>query len=368
MIYKARTPQTRRRSQRGLSLVELMVALTIGLFLMGAVGIIYVNTATASRGSTLESQMNEDAALALELLQQQIRLAGFSNVDASGNRLFPGQAIRGCDGDPDATDVGAAFDDVDADFSALACNDGGTRPDAFAVRYEASLLNSQAVNDGGVQRPGNCAHEGITAWDASAEGASSATAMILADNRYYIDADADGTPSLFCQGRTGAAFGNATALIPNIEDMQVQYAVTALPSVGNPLPHQVAGYANATLATDSTDESPAFPALEDLAIPAGTPAGVNNWSRVAAVRVCLLARSARPVPTGDNPIGTANADGTTDTAGLGTYIDCNGVSRTATDRFVRRAYVTTIQLRNMRPGLPRDFEEGGNPWQYMYDN
>ena len=47
-----------RRSQRGLSLVELMIALTIGLFLMGAVGIIYVNTATTSRGSTLESQMN----------------------------------------------------------------------------------------------------------------------------------------------------------------------------------------------------------------------------------------------------------------------------------------------------------------------
>jgi type IV pilus assembly protein PilW len=363
-----RFPRPLRRSQQGLSLVELMVALTIGLFLMGAVGIIYVNTATTSRGSTLESQMNEDAALALELLQQQIRLAGFSNVDASGNRLFRGQAIRGCDGDPDASDVGSAFDENDADFSALVCNDGGTRPDAFAVRYEASLLNSQAVNDAGVQRPGNCAHEGITAWDALAEGASSATAMLLADNRYYIDTDADGTPSLYCQGRTGAGFGDPTALIPNIEDMQVQYAVTAFPSEGNPLPHQVAGYANATEATDETDASPAFPALEELAIPAGTPADINNWSRVAALRVCLLARSARPVPVGDNPVGTANADGTTNTAGLGTYIDCNGVSQTATDRFVRRAYVTTIQLRNMRPGLPSDFQEGSDPWRYLYEN
>ncbi|WP_084383489.1 PilW family protein [Hydrogenophaga flava] len=370
MNSSKRLPRSFRRSQQGLSLVELMVALTIGLFLMGAVGIIYVNTATTSRGSTLESQMNEDAALALELLQQQIRLAGFSNVDASGNRLFPGQAIRGCDGDADATDVGSAFDDNDAAFSALACNDGGTRPDAFAVRYEASLLNSQAVNDAGVQRPGNCAHEGITAWNALAEGASSATPMLLADNRYYIknDENNENAPTLYCQGRTGAGFGNETALIPNIEDMQVQYAVTAFPTVGDPLPHQVAGYANSTEATDETDASPAFPALEDLAIPVGTPAGINNWSRVAALRVCLLARSARPVPTGDNPIGSANADGTTATAGLGTYIDCNGVSRTATDRFVRRAYVTTIQLRNMRPGLPRDYEVGGNPWQYMYDN
>lgn len=353
-----------RRSQRGLSLVELMIALTIGLFLMGAVGIIYVNTATTSRGSTLESQMNEDAALALELLQQQIRLTGFSNVEASGDRRFPGQAVRGCDG---------GFTDYDAAFADLACNADGDGPDALAVRYEATLLNSQTAQDaGGVARPGNCAHEAIEPWDATGtEGArAGVTSMNLADNRYYIANDAanENTPTLYCQGRTGAGFGNATALIPNIEDMQVQYAVTAFPTVGDPLPHQVAGYANATEETDATDASPRFPALEDLAIPAGTPADINNWSRVAAVRICLLARSARPVPTGDNPVGTANADGTTLTAGLGTYVDCKGDSRTATDRFVRRAYVTTIQLRNMRPGLPRDFEEGGNPWQYMYDN
>lgn len=357
-----------RRSQRGLSLVELMIALTIGLFLMGAVGIIYVNTATTSRGSTLESQMNEDAALALELLQQQIRLTGFSNVDtASGNRLFPGQAVRGCDGGFTDNDAGTSFDD-------LACNADGDGPDALAVRYEASLLNSQSA--GGA--PGNCAHQGLAQWDATAAGAT-INNIFLADNRYYIANDVDGTPSLFCQGRVGepgaanegpagTGYGAATALIPNIEDMQVQYAVTAFPTVGDPLPHQVAGYANANEETDATDASPRFPALEDLTIPAGTPADINNWSRVAAVRICLLARSARPVPTGDNPVGTANADGTTLTAGLGTYVDCKGDSRTATDRFVRRAYVTTIQLRNMRPGLPRDFEEGGNPWQYMYDN
>lgn len=327
--------------QRGLSLVELMVALTIGLFLMGAVGIIYVNTATASRSSTQESQMNEDAALALELLQQQIRLTGFSNVDPTGNRLFPGQAVRGCDG---------GFANNAAAFAALACNAGGVGPDALAVRYEATLLNSQPITAGGITRPANCAYESLAAWNAQAEGAATATPLALADNRYYIanDATNGNTPTLFCQGRTGAAFGNATALIPNIEDLQIQYAVTALPTAGNPIPHQVAGYVDASNAV--------------LGVPA------INWSRVAALRLCLVARSARPVPTGDNPLGTANPDGTTATPGLGTYTDCAGVSRTVTDRFVRRAYTTTIQLRNMRPGLPSDYVLGGDPWQYMYEN
>lgn len=317
--------------QRGLSLVELMVALTIGLFLVGAVSIIYVNTATSSRSSTMDAQMNEDATLALELLQQQVRLAGFSNVNASGARLFPGSAVRGCDGGFTSNGGGTAF-------TAQTCASTTTGSDAFAVRYEATLLNSQTVTNAGVQLPANCANEGIAAWNALAEGAATATPMALADNRYYIANDTDGTPSLFCQGRTGAGFGNATALVPNIENMQVQYAVTSLPVAGNPIPHQVAGYVEA----------------QDSVLGSVTLA---NWSRVSALRVCLLARSARPVPTGDNNTGD-----------LGRYLDCAGTWQTANDRYIRRAYVTTIQLRNMRPGLPAEYQSGVDPYAYLYEN
>jgi type IV pilus assembly protein PilW len=337
MAIQNNHPRPNRFSQRGFSLVELMVGMTIGLFLMGAVGMIYVNTATSSRASTLESQMNEDAALALELLQQQIRLAGFSNVNASGARLFPGRPILGCDGGFTANGAGTAF-------QALACNAAVAGPDALAVRYEASVLNSHPVTTAG-GLPGNCAHEGLNNWNALAAGEGAAVNNIaLADNRYYIANDADGTPSLFCQGRvggagagpTGSGFGNATALIPNIEDMQLQFAVTFLPTVGNPIPHQVAGYVDASHAV--------------------LGATAANWSRVAAIRLCLLARSSRPVPVGDNSV--------TD---LGTYRDCNGAPQTVTDRFVRRAYVTTIQLRNMRPALPAEFD-GSNPWSFLYEN
>lgn len=331
-----------------MSLVELMVALTIGLFLVGAVGIIYVNTATTSRSSTQETQMNEDATLALELLQQQVRMAGFSSVDNTGARLFPGQAVRGCDG---------GFTNNSAAFAALTCSAAGAGPDAFSVRYEASLLNSQRTAAG---LPGNCTHESLAQWNATAEGSASNN-IALADNRYYIANDVDGTPSLFCQGRTGVGFGVATALIPNIEDMQVQYAVTALPAnAADPIHHQVAGYANANVASIATSGAPAYPALEGLAVPGTLPPGVNNWSRVAALRICLVARTARPVPVGDNAV-----------ADLGRYVDCNGAVQTPNDRFLRRAYVTTIQLRNVRPGLPSDYDNSSGtaayPWQFLYE-
>jgi type IV pilus assembly protein PilW len=332
--------------------VELMVGLTIGLFLMGAVGLIYVNTSTSSRSSTLESQMNEDATLALEILQQQIRLAGFSRVNADGNRLFNGLAVRGCD-------LGFTDNAADTGFDSLVCNDSGNGSDALAIRYEATLLNSYNVKDAtGVDRPGNCANESIADLTAGAEGASSGIA--LADNRYYIAEDTDGTPSLYCKGRTGDGFGTAVALIPHIEDLQVKYAVTAAPRADEPLPHQVVGYVDA----------------EDIP-PAAAGGTDGDWSRVAAVRICLLARTSRPVPLGDNAFGAAateeteDAEATAMVTGLGTYRDCDGVEQTGSDRFLRRTYVTTIQLRNMRPGLPADFDPAAttnNPWAYLYED
>lgn len=320
----------RRHRQTGVSLVELMVAMTIGLFLIGAIAVIYVTTASSSRSSALESQMNEDASLALDILQQQIRLAGYSTVDADGNRKFSGLALRGCDGG--FVKSGVSDNAGTTAFGSLACpTTASTDSDALAVRYEANLLNSQEV--GTTKLPGNCSYDSITAWTPGAtEG--SATSINLADNRYYIANDGT-VPTLYCKGRDGSVtngFSAAAALIPNIEDMQIQYIVTKTPVKDEPLPHQVTAYFEAKDLTD--------------------------WSRVAAIRICLIARSAQPAPTGGNEI-----------ADLGTYRDCAGTSQSKTDRYLRRAYVTTIQLRNMRPGLPAAYEAtagvAADPYAYL---
>lgn len=325
--YAKHMARTGRR-QSGVTLVELMVAMTIGIFLLGAVSIIYVTTSASSRSSTLESQMNEDASLALEILQQQVRLAGFSTVDNDGKRKFSGFALRGCDGGFDKS--GTADNNGTTEFGSLACPATPTTADALAVRYEATSLNSQTAKDASdTDRPANCSHNGITPWVAGASEGSAAS-ISLADNRYYI-ADDGGVPTLYCKGRDGSAtdgFSAAAALIPNIEDMQIQYAITNTPTEGEVLPHQVTAYVEA----------------EDLV----------NWSRVAAIRICLIARSAQPVPVGDN----------TKTE-LGTYRDCAGTAQTNEDRYLRRAYVTTIQLRNMRPGLPAPYAINEDPWAYL---
>lgn len=338
---KSTPPNTRaamkRSTQSGVSLVELMVSMAIGVFLLGAVGYVYVSASSGSRSSSLESQMNEDGTLALEILQQHLRLAGYSTVDAAtGNRVFSGLAVRSCDGG--FTDNGGT-----AAFGTLACTTTNTTgSDALAVRYEATPLNSQVAKDaGGVERPANCSHQGITAWiPSAAEG--SASALTLADNRFFIAADASNSniPTLFCRGKDGGAandgFSAATPLIPNIENIQLELALTAAPQAGKAIPHQVIGYARSEEIGNTAAE----------------------WSRVAAVRVCVITRSATPVPAGSNTLED-----------IGIYFDCAGTQQKPTDRYLRRAYVTTVQLRNMRPGLPAPFQNDGglvaNPWEYL---
>lgn len=313
-----------------MTLVELLVAMLVGLFLITAVVSVYVSTATGSRVGVLTAQMNEDAALAIELLQEQVRLSGFSSQNATGARNFTGIPLRGCDGGfTNATAIGA--------FDLLACHNGN-EPDALAVRHEATLLNSQQVLVAGVQLPANCTSAGIAAADLG-----SGVAIALADNRFYIANDnANGNvPTLFCRGSIGpGVFSNAAALIPNIEDLQIRYAVTRLPVVGEVMPHQVTAHVDAADA-----------ALGDTLI---------NWSRVAAVHICLVARSAQPVPLGNN----RDTD-------VGRYIDCTDVERTPNDRILRRSYRTTVYLRNTHPAVPGAFAlDGGvpqNPYRALTD-
>ena len=133
-------------------------------------------------------------------------------------------------------------------------------------------------------------------------------------------------------------FNPRSALIPNIEDLQLRYAITRMPVAGQVMPQQVTAH------VDASD-----PALGNTPL---------NWSRVAAVHICLVARSAQPVPLGDNQAGD-----------VGRFIDCVDVVQNPADRFLRRSYRTTVFLRNTRPAVAAAFRLNGavveNPYGHL---
>lgn len=202
------------------------------------------------------------------------------------------------------------FTDTGVAFGSSACKATGTANDAIAVGYEATALNS--ITTGPTPTPSNCANEAIAA----------AGAIPIADNRFYVGNDTDGNPSLYCRGKAVAAFGNSSALVPNIERLRLRYAITRATTRGEVAPHQV------TALVDASDLL-----TED------------DWARVAAVDVCLLVRSEQPVPPGG-----LSADEIT------RHVDCDGQVRTAADGRLRRTYRTLVPLPNVRPQVPRPYQ------------
>lgn len=79
LIGKAHRP-----SQRGLSLVELMVGITIGLIVTAAASLVAVNQISEHRRLMLETQIQQDLRTAADLIQQDIRRAGFRGMTGLG--------------------------------------------------------------------------------------------------------------------------------------------------------------------------------------------------------------------------------------------------------------------------------------------
>lgn len=90
---------------RGFTLIELMVGMTVGLFVALAAISLFVSTRTLQTVSTADTRMNENARLALDILHVDLRNAGFQgchqhdalpvdNLLTDSNNLFLGSATN----------------------------------------------------------------------------------------------------------------------------------------------------------------------------------------------------------------------------------------------------------------------------------
>ena len=316
-------PSTTVRLRRdcGLTLIELMVSMVIGLILMIAVVATYLGASGASRASEAQGRMNEDAQAALSILAQQLRMAGDNpkrpnyTTAAPRNPVYGAgtYAVRGCDG---------KFSDITtaASIQALTCDaGGGAAADSIAISYEADAFNTIAVAGGGAT---DCLGNGlpvVTAapqpqvWLGTVVGPpTTPITYTVADNRFYIaTSEAITSPSLYCKGS-----GNATPqpLVENVEDLQLTYGIAKSASATP----DVAGYLNAA----------GIVANADLSLLADDV----RWSKVITVRICVVMRSDLPVVTD---------------AVSARYTKCDGTLNTSPpDLRLRRAYSTTVVLRN----------------------
>jgi len=317
----------------GFTLLELLISVTIGLVILASSLSLYVASSRGSQMSQVETQMNEDGILAINLIQQQLKQAGYSRqiIPSAGATVmgnFAGAAVRGCEaGFTDAT--------IGGPFSALACATGSGSA-AIAIRYEATTDNTFPTAEA-TPLATNCVGNGINPITASQvtpppTPASGTGKYALADNRYSVT-DATTQPMLSCRGseKDGSSATNnvigasSLPLLANVESMRILYGVASRPSAElaatyDPLRHQIVSYLNAD-GVNALTSTGVLPNLVD-----------DQWGRVLSVRVCLLMRSDQPVR--DAPPG-----------GLA-FKDCSNIDATRTDGYLRRTYTTTVLLRN----------------------
>jgi len=176
----------RRLAQAGLSMVELLVGLTIGVFvLIAALGSLVLTRTSGTviaDSASLISQGNQAMRLIGFHLRQggAIELRPVDPAAAPGSRLYQfSDLFNGNDG------TGRVVEGVE----------GGASPDTLIISYET---RTDAVSR-------DCL------------GAATAAGLPRVQNRFFVSAQ-----SLMCEGSSG---GTAQAVLDQIEDFQVGYWV-----------------------------------------------------------------------------------------------------------------------------------------------
>lgn len=330
-----------RSRQRGLSLVEIMVGMTVGLILMAGIIQIFVSSKQGYRIQTALSRLQENGRFAINFISRDIRSAGFFGCAGNTTRLVNtlnnanqytwdfSTALQGFEATGNDTWVPALDSSitdplggrdiitlrhalgglaaVESPFmsntsAALHINTGNGLSQGDIVMVSdcvnsaifqitnnnpdtsGTLVHNTGVND---PPPGNATK------DLEKKYTDKATIIRVTTTTYYIRADSGDRPSLY--RKEGA--DDPQELIEGVEDMQILYGED---TDGN---REVNFYATANKVTD--------------------------WDNVINVRISLLLRTLE-----DNLASSSQS------------YTFNGVTTTPNDRRLRRVFTATVNLRN----------------------
>lgn len=348
-----------RGIQKGMTLIEIMIAMLIGVFLIGGVLQIFIGTKQSYRMQEGLSRLQENGRFAMDFLTKDIRMAGYLGCNSSAapniiadpknpnpNLAAPipipnANAVSGNDNVANnwnafacgASNACIAGTDAITFFSGSSC--GGNLVGNMATananiqingtntcnnqQYDTLVVSDCSNTDifvassvgsgGGIETTAHANNQNSANFLSKAYGPD-AELLKFNSSTYFIRTGASGSqPALWRLDNSRAVSGtNPVELVEGIENMQILYGED----------------------TDATPDGTA-----NYYVPANN---VVSMSKVISVRISLLVRSiddnlaAQPVPYTYNGITTT----TTSTPAV-------------TDRRIRRVFTSTIAVRNRLP-------------------
>ena len=228
--------------QRGLSLLELMIALVLGLFIIVGISYVYVSGKKSSITTDQVSMLQDNGRAVLQQLTDVIQHAGYSSdlVAPFGDIFIQGAvSSTSCSGSVNSVTEPSLF-------SAMT-NNTSTYGDTLGVVY---------MGDDSLNR--DCAGNELPTTCRLGGNASSDAAKIY--NQFFVANNAAGEPALNCSGSRSSA---AEEIAEGVENIQFVY--------GEDL--DADGVADRYV--NSTD--------------------VTNWKEVVSVNITVLVRSLKAV-------------------------------------------------------------------------
>lgn len=326
------------RTQGGVTLIELMISMLLGIILIFAATTLYEVTKRTTRAQEANARLMENGRAATEILNRAIRMARYygcagvaanevrNHFDTSNSAESPAtlngynhQGIFGVDG---TTDEIVIFRGVDESKRELAVD--------VTLGVDAVQLVTDPGNPaaGDILSVTDCSQADVfsTSTMTTASGIdsyayancptctqsylSSAEVLRVSEERFYIATGAQsGLNGLWVADPNDP--GTATELIEGVEDMQISYGM------------------------DTDADGVANQYVSPAVIRADCVSNNNStcWRKVSSVRIALL------LATVENRITTSPQS-----------YDFNGTTNiTPTDYRLRREFLSIIALRNYRP-------------------
>ena len=319
-LNKTAAPRARRHN--GYSLVELMVALTLGLVILAAVSTLFVTSKSSYNTQEDINAVHENGRHAIRILTDDVRLAGYVGLTYDAIKISPqvyagavtsactaanwiniGQPIFGSNAASSTADansftgcIPAADYKVGTDILVVRHASNLAAPSSSST-FEATRLYLHAELDRGRFFTGN----------PPASDTNPASNHEMNVHVYYIRPYArtagDGVPTLVREVLVAGPAMVTEPLVEGVENMQISYGI---------------------------DQSAPGDNVVDIYRPAS---GVTDWTKIVSVRIELLVRA----PTGEG--------GYTDTK---TYPLGDYTMAAPSDNVRRGVFTTTIQMRNHR--------------------
>lgn len=331
-------PRTELRlRQQGLTLIELLVAMVLGLLIAFAAASALVVARQGFSNVDAASQLRDNGRFAQDVLQRVGVQAGFKSLQDAAATTSSAKT-KGISENPEPNVFGLnnssrTKNDSWSGGTSRASGSVGYGSDILVLRYQTSMANTESTTSDRTM---------IDCMGAASDSNDRVISIL------HVGISSDGEPALMCsRSDTGDAPFDTQPLVSGVENFQVLYGVDNVAPGNTTVP--------IATAADSVPER--YLRADQLTVSGNDTATYANWQRVRSLRIGLVLR-APPGSALDRtsqtyyPLGSAKkSDSGTAGSAFSSTSDPNTTFTPSADGRLRQVVTFTVHLRNFQGGL-----------------